>query len=109
MIPKEDDEVIFAISSTVGSLYPVHTKRFQPIVGLLENLCQFEETMVRDSACASMVSIVDKLTEEDTVSGIIPAVLRLADAPSFTAKVSALNIISAIYEKCGDHKAALRK
>ena len=101
--------MIFAISSTVGSLYPVHIKRFQPIVALLENLCQFEETMVRDSSCASIVAMVEKLTEEDTVSGIIPAVLRLADATSFTAKVSALNIMSAIYEKCGDHKPALRK
>ena len=55
--------------------------------------------MVRNSACQSINGIVEKLSEEDTVSGIMPLVLRLCDSGDFTSIVSSINIMSSIYEK----------
>lgn len=84
-------------------------KKFQSIVPILETLCSFEETVVRDAACQSLIDISDKLSEEENINVIVPCVLRLAEAAWFTSKVSALNIMSHIYEKTGEYKATLRK
>jgi len=40
---------------------------------------------------------------------IVPCVLRLSEGVSFTHKVAAINIMSSIYEKTGEHKTTLRK
>lgn len=93
------------------SLYysPVHIKKFQAIVPLLENLCSFEETVVREAACDSLVHMSEKLSEEENNEVIVPAILRLTEAQSFTNRVSALHIISQIYEKTGEYRSTLRK
>lgn len=88
---------------------PALTKKFQVLVPLLENLCQFEETVVREAAIQCMVDIAEKITEEDCISVIVPCILRLADGAWFTSKVSAIILMSAIYEKTGEYKTSLRK
>lgn len=76
---------------------------------LLENLCSFEETVVRDAACESFITLSDKLSEEENTEVIVPCILRLAEAAWFTNRVSALYTMSHIYEKTGEHKATFRK
>lgn len=85
------------------------TKKYQPIIPLLEQLCYFEETVVREAACQSLIDISDKLSEDDVIAVIVPCMLRLAEGASFTHKISALHIMSAVYEKTGEHKTTLRK
>lgn len=88
---------------------PTLTKKFQILIPLLENLCQFEETVVRDAAIQSIVEISEKITEEECISVIVPCILRLADGAWFTSKVSAIILMSSIYEKTGEYKTSLRK
>ena len=75
----------------------------------MESLAYFEETVVRDQACQSLISLSQKLPEEDVVSTIVPAIIRLADGNWFTNRVAALNIICGVYEKSGEYKSTLRK
>jgi hypothetical protein len=72
-------------------------------------LCQFEETVVRDAAIQSLVEISEKVTEEECISVIVPCILRLADGAWFTSKVSAIILMSAVYEKTGEYKTSMRK
>jgi hypothetical protein len=79
------------------------------LVSSLENLCNFEETVVRDAACESLVALSNKLSEEENIATIVPAVTRLSDGTGFTQKVAALNLMCSIYEKAGEYKVNLRK
>jgi serine/threonine-protein phosphatase 2A regulatory subunit A len=79
------------------------------LIPILESLASFEETVVREQACEALTSLYNKLSEEDIVASIVPAILRLADAAWFTSKVSALNLICNTYEKAGEYKSTLRK
>lgn len=79
------------------------------LIPLLESLCCFEETMVREAACDSLVEISSKLTEEENIALIVPVVTRLSEAAWFTHKVSALHLMCNIYEKAGEYKVNLRK
>lgn len=85
------------------------TRRFQIVIPLLEQLCNFEETVVRDAACQSLIDISQKLSDEENTTVIVPCVLRLAEGTWFTNRVSAINLMSNIYEKTGEHKGTLRK
>jgi len=78
-------------------------------VPILENLASFEETVVREEAVKSMINIANKLTPEQNASCIIPCVLRLANGNWFTNRVSAIHVMSAIYDKAGVHQDTLRK
>ena len=79
------------------------------MVPILESLASFEESVVRDQACETLKNLYEKLSEEEIVASIVPAILRLADAAWFTSKVSALNLICNTYEKAGEYKSTLRK
>lgn len=96
-------------SSRFGVTSPTLTKKFQAILPLAEQLCCFEETVVREAASQSLIEMAEKLPEEDVVSVIVPCVLRLSEGVSFTHKVAAINIMGSIYEKSGEHKTTLRK
>lgn len=76
---------------------------------LLEKLCSFEETIVREASCDSFISLAESLTEEEVISIIVPCVMRLADSNWFTGKIAAIHILTAIYEKTGEYKTTLRK
>lgn len=65
--------------------------------------------MVRDAACDSIISMTERLSEEDVISTVVPCVMRLADSAWFTSKIAALNVLTTIYEKTGEYKTTLRK
>lgn len=94
---------------TLSLSSPTFTKKFQILVPILETLASFEETIVRDQACKSLILISNSLTEEDVVATIVPAILRLAEANWFTNKIAALDLICSLYEKTGEYKSTLRK
>lgn len=61
------EEVMAAIAKQLGTqamLYiPPH--EFQPVLSLLEQMCQVEETVVRDAACDSIGAIVDAMADRN--------------------------------------------
>lgn len=65
--------------------------------------------MVREEAIRSLIKISEKLNHDENSGIIVPCVLRLANAESFTNKVSAINLMSAVFDKSGVHQDTLRK
>lgn len=51
-----------------------------------------------------MVKISEKLNADENSGVIVPCILRLADNDSFTHKVSAIHLMSAIYDRVGNHQ-----
>ena len=98
--------------SIVGTnlmISPTFTKKFEVLVPILEQLAAAEETVVREEAIRSLIKISDKLSQDETSGVIVPCILRLANAESFTNKVSAINLMSATFDKAGVHQETLRK
>ena len=88
---------------------PEYTNNYEVVIPILETLAAFEETVVRDEAVSSICTISSKLTSEHNAGVIVPCVLRLANGDWFTSKVSALHIMSSLYDRSGIHKDTLRK
>lgn len=84
-------------------------KKHQSLIPILENLCLFEEAIVRDAACQSLIVLSENMSEEEVIAVVVPCVLRLAEATWFTNRVSSLTVMSGIYEKTGEYKATIRK
>lgn len=99
----------WASSSRLMLSSPALVKKCQMLLPLLENLCQFEEAIVRDAACKSLTAIADSLPEEDVINLVVPCLLRLAEGTWFTNRVSSLTVMGGIYEKTGEWKATIRK
>ncbi len=88
---------------------PDHTKNYELIVPILETLAVFEETVVRQEAVSSLIKLSTALPAEQNAAVLIPCVLRLANGDWFTNRVSAIHIMSSLYDKSGLHKDTLRK
>ena len=83
-----------AMISLVGG--PAHAKI---LVGPLELLANFEETVVREKAVEDLVEVVQCSSENDLLDAIVPMVKRLAEAEWFTPRCSAAALIAPVYRK----------
>lgn len=64
---------------------------------------------MREEAVNSLIKLSNVLPAEQNAAVLIPCVLRLANGDWFTNRVSAIHIMSALYDKSGLHKDTLRK
>lgn len=75
----------------------------------LEQLASSEETVVRDMAVKSLVSISNSLGDYEIINFYLPLVMRLANNDSnFTCRVSAVNLMCPIYPRAGQFKEKIR-
>mmetsp|Transcript_16792 Transcript_16792/g.42868 ORF Transcript_16792/g.42868 Transcript_16792/m.42868 type:complete len:667 (-) Transcript_16792:286-2286(-) len=98
--PETPDEILFRlaeqldIAQLIGGFDPL-------LVAPLEVLCQTEETLVRDAACKSVISLVKQSSPSEAKDYWVPMVLRLcADVNWFTARVSAAKVLPFVYAGC---------
>eukprot|EP01017_Pseudomicrothorax_dubius_P030106 TRINITY_DN3719_c0_g1_i6.p1 TRINITY_DN3719_c0_g1~~TRINITY_DN3719_c0_g1_i6.p1 ORF type:complete len:578 (+),score=136.71 TRINITY_DN3719_c0_g1_i6:50-1783(+) len=108
LIKREDDEVLFAIAEELGKLAPMLGTGVGVLLPFLENLASVEETVVRDAAVRSLLSIFPQLSDAELVNNCATMILRLASGEWFTSRVSAVNLIPAVYARAGSQKPALK-
>lgn len=56
-----------------------------------------------------MTTLAENLAEEEVIAVVVPCLLRLAEGTWFTNRVSAVTVMSSVYEKTGEYKATIRK
>lgn len=97
----DDDEVLFQLATQMGELGPLvgGPEHGACLLPTLEQLCQVEETVVRDAAVKSICSVVGSLPDAVGQGSALPLVSRLANGDWFTAKVSACGLIASVYAK----------
>lgn len=74
---QEDDEVLFAIAEELGKIWELHTDK-TIYLPLLEKLAKSDETVVREQAARSLISISEALTDAEIQNVFTPLVIRLA-------------------------------
>jgi len=99
-------EVIASLASQMNAQFYHHlgcasgttpfVKYFLPI---LERLCGYDETLVRQSIITSFIAIIDDIEIESIFSAIIPCYHRLSNDDNFHSRVSACLLTPAIYAK----------
>ena len=97
----DEDEVLLALASSLGRMVPhvggpphAHT-----LLHPLELLLTVEETLVRETAAASVQSISEQLSAETFQHEYIDMIRRLAVKEWFTARMSAAGLLTAAYPK----------
>jgi serine/threonine-protein phosphatase 2A regulatory subunit A len=107
----ENDEILTGIAAslyalgsimlndTTNNISTLSNTQFYP---LLEKLCSEEEYIVRETACSSLVQLLQPLAASthahtDVVQHIMPLLKRLANGDWFTTRVSACNLIAPLY------------
>lgn len=105
-----DEEFLFSMAKQYAVLSEYINGHDEMLIAPLEYLAAQEETVIRDQAIASLVTIVDKRPNL-VPEYLVPAVHRLATKSDFfTARVSACALLSATYKHASDdQKANLRK
>ena len=68
-----------------------------------------DETVIRDAAVESLISISKELKDEHIANDLVPVVLRLAGGVMFQSRVSAVHIMAQMYDKFGPHRDTLRR
>lgn len=104
----EDDEVLFAIAEELGTVWELSTDKTL-YIPLLEKLAKSDETVVREQASRSLISICDALSDTDIQNIFTPMVIRLAQAEWFTGRVSSTQLFYYSYPRSGPQKERLRK
>lgn len=87
------------------------------VMPLLEGLCGQDETVVRDMAVKSLISLMANVSDADINNYFTPMVpvtlkeiLRLAiNESNFTCRVSAANLMCKVYKRAGPSKEKLRQ
>jgi serine/threonine-protein phosphatase 2A regulatory subunit A len=108
LIGTEDDEVLFAIAEELGATWQLLPSR-DNYLPLLEKLAKSDETVVREQAARSLISIAHEMTEDEIASNFAPLVVRLAQADWFTGRVSSCWLFQHAYEHGGKEQDKLRK
>eukprot|EP01016_Furgasonia_blochmanni_P041612 TRINITY_DN542_c0_g1_i13.p1 TRINITY_DN542_c0_g1~~TRINITY_DN542_c0_g1_i13.p1 ORF type:complete len:580 (+),score=152.85 TRINITY_DN542_c0_g1_i13:214-1953(+) len=108
LIKKEDDEVLFAIAEELLNLAPMLGQNSVILLPMLENLASVEETVVRDQAIKSLLSLTANINEADLHNQYLPMILRMAGGEWFTSRVSAVNLMPVIYPRAADKKDKIR-
>lgn len=96
---EDEDEVLVALSEELGGFVdlvggPNHASC---LLEPLEALAAVEETVVRDKAVHSIVTITLSLT--NVTESIVPMIKRLAEGDWFTSRVSACSLFASAYPK----------
>jgi len=76
---------------------------------LLEQLGKVDETVVREQASKSLVTISKALSDAEIQNIFAPLVIRLAQGEWFTGRVSSCALFSAAYPRATAQKEKLRK
>ncbi|KAL4433336.1 hypothetical protein ABPG74_017440 [Tetrahymena malaccensis] len=109
LIKKEEDEVLFAIAEEIECLATLLPGNQTVLLPNLEQLASSEETVVREMAVKSLISIANLLGEYEIINFYVPLILRLANNDTnFTCRVSAVNLMCPIYPRAGQHKDKIR-
>lgn len=108
LIKTEDDEVLFAIAEELGDVFTLITDK-TVFLNLLENLCRQDETVVREQAAKSLITICHNLTDAEIQNVFSPLVIKLAQGEWFTGRVSSCQLFFPCYSKSGPQKEKLRK
>ena len=77
LVNQEDDEVLFAIAEELGKVWELHSDK-TVYLPLLEKLAKSDETVVREQAARSLISISEALTDAEIQNVFTPLVIRLA-------------------------------
>jgi len=109
LIKKEDDEVLFAIADELGNISNLLFGGYTILIPALETLASVEETVVRDAAVKSLQTLSGLLSDSEIQNTYIPMILRLANGEWFTSRVSAVNLMYAIYPRAGGLKEKIRQ
>jgi len=109
LIKKEDDEVLFAIADELGNISNLLFGGYTILIPALETLASVEETVVRDAAVKSFQTLSGLMSDSDLQNSYIPMILRLASGEWFTSRVSAVNLMYAIYPRAGAIKEKIRQ
>jgi serine/threonine-protein phosphatase 2A regulatory subunit A len=109
LIKKEDDEVLFAIADELGNISNLLFGGYTILIPALETLASVEETVVRDAAVKSFQTLSALMSDSDLQNAYIPMILRLASGEWFTSRVSAVNLMYAIYPRAGPIKEKIRQ
>eukprot|EP00825_Cyclidium_porcatum_P000523 TRINITY_DN10164_c0_g1_i2.p1 TRINITY_DN10164_c0_g1~~TRINITY_DN10164_c0_g1_i2.p1 ORF type:complete len:203 (+),score=48.00 TRINITY_DN10164_c0_g1_i2:84-692(+) len=101
LLKKEEDEVLFAIADELNNIAPLLQQQQTILVPFLENLAAQEETVVREKAVSTLITMSKTLNDNDIQNVYIPMILRLANNDqNFTCRVSAVNLMVPIYQSC---------
>jgi len=100
--------VLFAIAEELGLTWPLHDDKTVYFT-LLEKLAKSDETVVREQAARSLISISNELSDGEIVQHFAPLVIRLAQAEWFTGRVSSCWLFQHAYPRSGTQKERLRK
>lgn len=109
LIEDQDDEVLFAIAEELGMCFDIMQDDKTAFLPLLEKLCQKDETVVREQASKSLISICKELDDSVLQNVFCPLIIRLADASWFPGRVSAIPLFFFAYAKANSQKEPLRK
>lgn len=79
IIQTAEDEVLFALGKELGNLY-FHLPKFHPrIIGFLTELCQQEETVIRDQAVASLEHIARNMNSAQLEDHLVPIINKFLE------------------------------
>jgi Glu-tRNA(Gln) amidotransferase subunit E-like FAD-binding protein len=77
ILKDEEDEVIFSIAKELAPIFFLVPKSQNEIIRMLSSLCEMEETVIRDQAVESLISIFARVKEPDTQDQICQLVHRV--------------------------------
>jgi serine/threonine-protein phosphatase 2A regulatory subunit A len=107
----DDDEVLLVLAAELSSLIECAggVPFAHVLLGPLEHLCATEEAAVRDRAVASVVKIVEVMSEVQLDSYILPLMRKLALAEWFTSRISAAALFPHVYPRLNErHRKDMR-
>lgn len=101
----DEDEVLLELAKALGNFLPyIGGKSNLPhLLKPLEALCTVEEGAVRDEASKSINKILSGVKVKDHEEELVNLFTRLIKGEWFTSKISATNILPAIYPNVSSH------
>ncbi|KAF4654026.1 hypothetical protein FOL47_010172 [Perkinsus chesapeaki] len=108
-ICADDDEVLYAMASSLPNLIPHVDGRYESLVPPLECLAGQDETVIRNTAVQGLVKVAET-SDAICQQYCFPALVRLAAGEWFTSRVSACSLAPGIYNHCSEQqKAEIRR
>jgi len=104
----EDEEVLFSLARELTSLQPYLRGNIALLIPPLEALAAMDETLVREEAVRSLVSLAEVMNDNEVVTIFAPLVVRLSEQEKFSSKMAASALVAAAYPRAGALKEKLR-
>ncbi|KAG7669069.1 hypothetical protein KSW81_004078 [Nannochloris sp. 'desiccata'] len=97
----DEDEVLLIVSEELGKFVPLvgGPSHAHSLIPPLEALASVDETVVRDTAVASLRTVGESLPKATIEQQFVPMIQRL-QAKEWTARVSAAQLYSTAYPQC---------